>query len=165
MDWRAGRCGAGACLSNTLDASFCVAALEEALQRLGKPRIFNTDQGSQFTSMAFTGPPNGPASKSRWKAAGAGWTTYSSSGCGTASSTRMSISRAMLMVASCTRGSPIGSPFTTTAVLTRRSAIAPRWRSGATARPPRLWTWWTTQERCPQCPQPQQQQQTDSLAA
>jgi putative transposase len=57
MDWRAGRCGAGACLSNTLDASFCVAALEEALQRLGKPRIFNTDQGSQFTSMAFTGPP------------------------------------------------------------------------------------------------------------
>jgi putative transposase len=42
-------------LSNTMDVSFCVAALEEALARYGKPEIFNTDQGSQFTSAAFTG--------------------------------------------------------------------------------------------------------------
>ena len=42
-------------LSNTMDASFCVAALEEALTRYGKPEIFNTDQGSQFTGSAFTG--------------------------------------------------------------------------------------------------------------
>jgi putative transposase len=35
--------------------SLCVAALEEALARYGKPDIFNTDQGSQFTSTAFTG--------------------------------------------------------------------------------------------------------------
>ena len=48
-------------LSNTLgldpgmDVSFCVSALEEALARFGKPEIFNTDQGSQFTSAAFTG--------------------------------------------------------------------------------------------------------------
>jgi len=42
-------------LSNTIDSSFCIAALEEALARYGKPRIFNTDQGSQFTSAAFTG--------------------------------------------------------------------------------------------------------------
>ena len=42
-------------LSNTMDASFCVDALEDALRRFGKPRIFYTDQGSQFTSMAFTG--------------------------------------------------------------------------------------------------------------
>ena len=41
-------------LSNTLDSSFCVEALEEALRRYGKPEIFNTDQGSQFTSKAFT---------------------------------------------------------------------------------------------------------------
>ena len=41
-------------LSNTLDADFCVAALEEALRK-GKPEIFNTDQGSQFTGEAFTG--------------------------------------------------------------------------------------------------------------
>lgn len=40
-------------LSNTLDADFCVAALEEALSK-GTPEIFNTDQGSQFTSEAFT---------------------------------------------------------------------------------------------------------------
>jgi len=40
-------------LSNTLDAGFCVDALEEALRK-GKPEIFNTDQGSQFTSEAFT---------------------------------------------------------------------------------------------------------------
>jgi putative transposase len=42
-------------LSNTMDVSFCVAALEEALARFGTPAIFNTDQGSQFTSAAFTG--------------------------------------------------------------------------------------------------------------
>jgi putative transposase len=42
-------------LSNTMDVSFCLAALEEALARFGKPEIFNTDQGSQFTSGEFTG--------------------------------------------------------------------------------------------------------------
>jgi len=41
-------------LSNTLDADFCVATLEDALRK-GKPEIFNTDQGSQFTGEAFTG--------------------------------------------------------------------------------------------------------------
>ena len=41
-------------LSNTLDGAFCLAALHEALQ-LGKPEIFNTDQGVQFTARAFTG--------------------------------------------------------------------------------------------------------------
>jgi len=41
-------------LSNTMDAGFCVEALEEALKK-GRPDIFNTDQGAQFTSEAFTG--------------------------------------------------------------------------------------------------------------
>jgi putative transposase len=41
-------------LSNTLESEFCVSALEEALSR-GKPEIFNTDQGAQFTSREFTG--------------------------------------------------------------------------------------------------------------
>jgi len=41
-------------LSNTLDADFCVEALEEALLK-GRPDIFNTDQGTQFTGKAFTG--------------------------------------------------------------------------------------------------------------
>jgi putative transposase len=42
-------------LSNTLDADFCVQALETAIQDYGCPQIFNTDQGAQFTSDAFTG--------------------------------------------------------------------------------------------------------------
>lgn len=41
-------------LSNTMDVSFCLEALEEALSKHGKPETFNTDQGSQFTSVAFT---------------------------------------------------------------------------------------------------------------
>jgi putative transposase len=41
-------------LSNTMDTSFCLAALDEALLKYGKPKIFNTDQGAQFTSVAFT---------------------------------------------------------------------------------------------------------------
>jgi len=41
-------------LSNTMEAAFCVDALEEAIDRYGKPDIFNTDQGSQFTSWDFT---------------------------------------------------------------------------------------------------------------
>ena len=42
-------------LSNTMDTSFCLAALKEALARYGRPKLFNTDQGAQFTSAAFTG--------------------------------------------------------------------------------------------------------------
>jgi putative transposase len=42
-------------LSNTMEAGFCVEALKEAIDRYGSPGIFNTDQGSQFTSAAFTG--------------------------------------------------------------------------------------------------------------
>ena len=41
-------------LSNTMDTRFCLEALEEAMERFGRPEIFNTDQGSQFTSAAFT---------------------------------------------------------------------------------------------------------------
>jgi putative transposase len=40
-------------ISNTLTSDFCIEALEEALDRYGTPEIFNTDQGSQFTSLAF----------------------------------------------------------------------------------------------------------------
>ena len=54
MDWASRRVLSWR-LSNSLDASFCVEALAEALDRYGKPDIFNTDQGSQFTSGDFTG--------------------------------------------------------------------------------------------------------------
>jgi len=53
MDW-ASRKVLSWRLSNTLDASFCVDALEEAIARYGVPEIFNTDQGSQFTAEEFT---------------------------------------------------------------------------------------------------------------
>lgn len=54
LDWATRRVLAWR-LSNTLTADFCVEALKEAITKYGKPGIFNTDQGSQFTSEAFTG--------------------------------------------------------------------------------------------------------------
>ncbi len=53
MDWATRRVLAWR-LSNTMDVEFCIEALEEALARHGRPEIFNTDQGSQFTSPRFT---------------------------------------------------------------------------------------------------------------
>ena len=85
-------------LSNTLGAEFCVEALEEALSRYGQPEIFNTDQGSQFTSDDFTGTRQGHAitismdgkSLPRRRPGAAIGTISSSSGCGAASNTRRS---------------------------------------------------------------------------
>ena len=54
MDW-ASRHVLAWRLSNTLEAGFCVEALDEALTRHGQPEVFNTDQGSQFTGFAFSG--------------------------------------------------------------------------------------------------------------
>jgi putative transposase len=53
MDWASRKVLAWR-LSNTLDTTFCIEALKEAISRYGTPQIFNTDQGSQFTSDAFT---------------------------------------------------------------------------------------------------------------
>ena len=54
MDWYARRILAWR-LSNTMEAEFCVEVLEDALARHGRPEIFNSDQGSQFSGAAFTG--------------------------------------------------------------------------------------------------------------
>ena len=54
MDWASRRVLAWR-ISITLDSAFCIAAVEEALARFGRPEIFNTDQGAQLTSAAFTG--------------------------------------------------------------------------------------------------------------
>jgi putative transposase len=54
LDWFSRRVLSWAA-SITMEASFCVETLEDALARHGKPDIFNTDQGSQFTGSAFTG--------------------------------------------------------------------------------------------------------------
>ena len=56
IDWHSRRVLAWR-LSITLSADFCIEALEEALARHGRPDIFNTDQGSQFTSIGFIGVP------------------------------------------------------------------------------------------------------------
>jgi len=54
MDWHSRRVLSWR-ISNTLDSDFCIEALQEAIERYGTPEIFNTDQGAQFTSEAFTG--------------------------------------------------------------------------------------------------------------
>jgi putative transposase len=121
-------------LSNTLGADFCVEALEEALVRYGRPEIFNTDQGSQFTSDDFTGTlkrhevtisMDGKSLPSR-KRGVAAWTTSSSSGCGAASNTRKSISTPMRRSPKPRPASVAGSAFTTRSASTRASAIARR---------------------------------------
>jgi putative transposase len=69
-------------LSITLETGFCIEALQEALTRFGAPEIFNTDQGSQFTSMALPRSCSARRSRSAWTAAAPGATTCSSSACG-----------------------------------------------------------------------------------
>ena len=54
MDWATRKVLAWR-VSNTMDVEFCLEALEEALAGYGRPEIFNTDQGGQFTSPRFTG--------------------------------------------------------------------------------------------------------------
>ena len=54
MDWFSRRVLAWR-LSTGMDTGFCIEALQEALDRHGSPEIFNSDQGAQFTSVAFTG--------------------------------------------------------------------------------------------------------------
>ena len=53
MDWASRRVLSWR-LSNTLTTDFCIEAVQEAIHRYGAPEIFNTDQGSQFTSLEFT---------------------------------------------------------------------------------------------------------------
>ena len=63
-----------------MEAEFCIAAEEEAIGSFGVPEIFNTDQGSQFTSPRFVSDLH--EASIRWMAEAARWTMYSSSGFG-----------------------------------------------------------------------------------
>ena len=54
MDWATRKVLAWR-VSNTMEVEFCLEVVEEAMARFGRPEIFNTDQGSQFTSPRFTG--------------------------------------------------------------------------------------------------------------
>ncbi len=80
-------------LSNTLTTDFCLDAVREAIHRHGCPEIFNTDQGSPFTSGDFTGLLKAHDIRISMDGKGPGGTTSSSSACGKASSTKRSISR------------------------------------------------------------------------
>ncbi len=71
-------------VSNTMDAEFCIEALEEALARFGHPEIFNFGQGSQFTSPRLPACCSKQACASLWMGRGAEWTMSSSTGSGAA---------------------------------------------------------------------------------
>jgi putative transposase len=115
-------------LSNTMDVRFCLAALEEALARFGKPEIFNTDQGSQFTSGDFTGMLATAGIRISMDGRGR-WID------------NVFVER-LTSKATPTAGRPKprsrnGWPFTITGVRTRRWRTGHRWRCGATASQPR----------------------------
>ncbi len=135
MDW-ASRHVLAWRLSNTLDAGFCVEALNEALARHGTPEFFNTDQGSQFTGFAFTGTCGRPVSGYRWTAGAGAWTTSSSSGCGVRSNTRPSICASLPTASRPGASSANGSASTTPRGRTRPSAGERRPRPIAATR---LW--------------------------
>ena len=123
MDW-ASRHVLAWRLSNTRDAGFCVAALDDALARHGpRAEIFNTDQGSVSSRAApAPGACRPPASRSRWTAGAGAWTTSVSSGCGVRSNTRPSICMSSPTATRLGASSASGSAATRPSGHTRRSA-------------------------------------------
>ena len=89
MDWTSRRVLAFR-VSNTLDASFCIEALQEALERFPAP-LMRASKALSLPPRASPACFSPTASRSAWTAAAAGWTTSSSRGCGAASNTRRSI--------------------------------------------------------------------------
>ena len=88
MDW-ASRAVLAWRLSNSMEASFCVSALQEALARFGRPFSTPTRAASSPAPPSLVCSPP-PECASRWTGAAVGWTTFSSNGCGARSSTRTS---------------------------------------------------------------------------
>ena len=121
MDW-ASRHVLAWRLSNTLDAGFCVEALDDALAHHGPPEIFNTDQGSQFTIGAFTGRLQAAGIQISMDGRAGAWTTSLSSGCGVRSNTRPSICMSSPTASRPGASSASGSASTLPSGHTRRSA-------------------------------------------
>lgn len=69
-------------ISNTRDTGFCLEALEEAMSKYGKPEIFNTDQGSQFTSQEWTERLKAEGIRISMDGRGVFWIIFLWSGCG-----------------------------------------------------------------------------------
>ena len=83
IDWHGSRLVLSWRLSNTMDKTFCVEALQDALERYGKPEIFNSDQGVQFTCEAFITTLSAQGIRiPAWTAKAAVSTTSSASACG-----------------------------------------------------------------------------------
>ena len=127
---RASRAAPAWRLSNSMDVSFCISALEEALAWFGKPDIFNTDQGGQFTSAAFTGALLAVGIKVSMDGRGRWlnnvfierlWRSLNHK------ATPMVMRRGL--------GSPPGWHSTTPGGLTRRWETGRQWRSGVPASP------------------------------
>jgi putative transposase len=110
-------------VSITMEAAFCIETLEDALAHHGKPDIFNTDQGSQFTGTAFTGVLIKTPSPSAWTARAPGGTMSSSSGCGAASNTRRCICEPTTASARPGRRSAVTSIFITSGDHTRALTV------------------------------------------
>ena len=131
MDW-ASRAVLAWRLSNTMDVSFCVSALEEALARFGKPLIFNTDQGSQFTSAAFTGALAAAGIAISMDGRGRWMDNVFIERLWRSLKYEDIYLRAMPTGVKQRRGSANGSAFTTLGAHTARWPTARQWRCGAT---------------------------------
>ncbi len=83
LDWYS-RCVLSWRISNTMDARLCVDGLEEALAHYGKPEVFNSDQGSQYTSTEFAAVLKREGVPSAWMGAVARLTTSLWNGSGVA---------------------------------------------------------------------------------
>lgn len=112
-------------ISNSMEAVFCVDCLEDALRAHGKPEIFNSDQGSQFTLDGFTGVLKREGITISMDGRGRAFDLHL---CGAASSTRTCTSRAIARWVSCW-GLPSTSAFTTSSARTKGCKIAHPTRS------------------------------------
>ncbi|MBK3662754.1 transposase family protein [Bradyrhizobium diazoefficiens] len=127
-----------------MDVSFCVAALDEALAKYSTPEIFNTDQGSQFTSAAFTGALAGAGIKISMDGRRRWMDNVFIERLWRSLKHENIYLKGYAAAARPRQGSRAGSPSTTIVAFIRRTAIAGRWRSGASGcRSRRLWPSWT----------------------
>jgi putative transposase len=151
MDW-ASRAVLAWLLSNSLDTGFCLEALDEALARYGAPEIFNTDQGCQFTSAAFTAKLQAHGIRismdgrgryldnaRRGARTGGAQRASPSRACGARSSTRTSISWPTPTAARPEPASPAGSASTTQSGRMNRLATNYRHPKCSFQRSPRGW--------------------------
>jgi putative transposase len=143
MDW-ASRAVLTWRLTNTMDSSFCVCALEEALARFGRPEIFNTDRGSQFTSAAFTGVLMAAGVHISMDGRGRCIDNVFIERLWRSLKHEDIYLKAIPTAARRTAASPHGLRFTIPSAHIGRLATGRRWRCGAKARPAhpatRLWT-------------------------